>query len=70
MENENAYDLTEQDVIDLYDDIIESPTLVGAALRCYGSLVPMNGYCCTAGTRWGRVGSAYSIISGACQAAY
>ena len=69
MENENVNDLTEQDIIDLYDDIIESPTTRSATIRCSGSLVAMNGYCCTRGTQWGRVGASYGIITGACQAA-
>lgn len=70
MENENLSDLTEQDIVDLYEDIIESPDSVAALIRCSGSLVSMNGYCCTRGTRWGRVGYSYTIITGACQVAY
>ena len=70
MENENINDLNEQDIIDLYDDIIESPMLI-AALRssCPAGQYAHGNGCCYVGTKWGRVGASYGIITGACYSA-
>ena len=66
MENENINDLNEQDIIDLYDDIVESPMTVAALVRCSGNLVYYNGNCCTKGTYTDR----YGLQGGFCQASY
>lgn len=68
MENENINDLTEQDIIDLYDDIIETPMVIAAVRSsCMSGYRSNGGYeCCKVGTRWGRVGASYGITTGAC----
>lgn len=73
MENENFNDLTEQDIVELYDDIIESPMVIAAVRSACGAGYYAYGggsQCCINGTTWGRVGASYGITSGACMVAY
>ncbi len=64
MENENINELTEQDIIELYDDIVESPMI--AAITCPRNLPTRIGSkCCKAGTYTDRTGE----VGGFCQVA-
>lgn len=66
MQNENINELTEQDIIELYDDIVETPMI--AAITCPRNLPTRIGSnCCTKGTYTDLRGN---LTGGFCQVSY